>query len=330
MDGGSLEQLIQNSQYDFPWPSRISLAQDVAKGIQYLHSKGYFHRDLTSKNVLIRNGSSPRPNGKRRAVVADFGLAAPIPDPENFNGRLPQVGTPYWMSPECLRGCFYDHTSDIFSFGIILCEIISRLEADPDLLPRTPVFGVDYEAFAELIQDSECPAMFLKTALNCVKIDPKDRPKMGSVVDDLGAIISNKKRKTISNPGKKASIHVRKSTFSNREKLLQIARESARSDPHYKSTAKPTNPFSDLPRRLKLIEDMNSNELFCSCFEMLVSENGENDGGKDDAEQLTANVPIRKAVSLIHREASSTSSNGSNFHNFAFNEEIIAALTVQK
>ena len=49
------------------------------------------------------------------------------------------VGTPYWMAPEVLSGKSYDEKADVFSYGIVVCEIISRLDADPDEIPRMKV-----------------------------------------------------------------------------------------------------------------------------------------------------------------------------------------------
>ncbi|KAL4704892.1 hypothetical protein ACJJTC_018509, partial [Scirpophaga incertulas] len=133
-------------------------------------------------NVLIRNIG----DDNYMAVVADFGLAAKIPP--SVNGyRLPSVGSPWWMSPECLRGRWYDHRSDIFSYGIILCQLIARVDADPDVLPRTDNFGLNYTAFVELCDDDTQPD-FLRLAFNCCIFEPKERPLFPEIVSRLADI----------------------------------------------------------------------------------------------------------------------------------------------
>ena len=54
-------------------------------------------------------------------------------------------------------------------YGIILCEIIARVNADPDFLPRTENFGVDYLGFSRLVNE-ECPIELLKLAFTCVRV----------------------------------------------------------------------------------------------------------------------------------------------------------------
>uniref|UniRef100_A0A8C6CVJ6 dual-specificity kinase n=1 Tax=Moschus moschiferus TaxID=68415 RepID=A0A8C6CVJ6_MOSMO len=144
INSGNLEQLL-DSNLHLPWTVRVKLAYDIAVGLSYLHFKGIFHRDLTSKNCLIK-----RDENGYSAVVADFGLAEKIPDVSTGSEKLAVVGSPFWMAPEVLRDEPYNEKADVFSYGIILCEIIARIQADPDYLPRTEMDPKLRPSFVEI------------------------------------------------------------------------------------------------------------------------------------------------------------------------------------
>ncbi|XP_077005967.1 dual specificity testis-specific protein kinase 2 isoform X2 [Tamandua tetradactyla] len=182
INSGNLEQLL-DSNLHLPWIVRVKLAYDIAVGLSYLHFKGIFHRDLTSKNCLIKKDE----NGYS-AVVADFGLAEKIPDVSMESEKLAVVGSPFWMAPEVLRDEPYNEKADVFSYGIILCEIIARIQADPDYLPRTENFGLDYDAFQHMVGD--CPPDFLQLTFNCCNMDPKLRPSFVEIGKTLEEILS--------------------------------------------------------------------------------------------------------------------------------------------
>ncbi|KAM9425271.1 dual specificity testis-specific protein kinase 2 [Pholidichthys leucotaenia] len=179
INGGNLEQLLGSDVY-LSWSVRMSLALDIARGLKYLHSVGIFHRDLTSKNCLVRWES-----GVCSAVVGDFGLAEKIPDysEDGVEERLAVVGSPYWMAPEVLRGEVYNEKVDVFAYGIILCEIIARIQADPDFLPRAEDFGLDVVAFRQMV--GECPSEFLDLAIACCNMNAKRRSSFSQIVAEL-------------------------------------------------------------------------------------------------------------------------------------------------
>ncbi|XP_051875290.1 LOW QUALITY PROTEIN: dual specificity testis-specific protein kinase 1-like [Pristis pectinata] len=186
INGGSLEQILGSKEH-LPWLVRIKLALDIAKGLCYLHSKGIFHRDLTSKNCLVKCEDK-----SYTAVVGDFGLSEKIP---NYSGDgekepLAVVGSPYWMAPEVLRGELYDEKTDVFAYGIILCEIIARIPADPDYLPRTENFGLDVKTFQKMVGD--CPPVFLELAVLCCVMDSTQRPSFAEIVQRLEVILEKK------------------------------------------------------------------------------------------------------------------------------------------
>lgn len=189
INGGNLEQLLASDIY-LSWSVRLSLALDIARGLKYLHSKGIFHRDLTSKNCLVRWES-----GVCSAVVGDFGLAEKIPDysEEADQEPLAVVGSPYWMAPEVLRGEVYNEKVDVFAYGIILCEVIARIQADPDILPRTEDFGLDVETFQHMVGD--CPRDFLDLAITCCNMSAKLRPSFSQIAAALEQKQAERKQK---------------------------------------------------------------------------------------------------------------------------------------
>uniref|UniRef100_A0A4W5JLJ6 dual-specificity kinase n=1 Tax=Hucho hucho TaxID=62062 RepID=A0A4W5JLJ6_9TELE len=198
INGGNLEQLLDSDRY-LSWSVRMGLSQDIACGLQYLHSKGIFHRDLTSKNCLVRCE-----NGVFTAVVGDFGLAEKIPDYCDGADQQPLavVGSPYWMAPEVLRGEVYDEKVDVFAYGIILCEIIARIEADPDFLPRTEDFGLDVDAFENLVGD--CPTPFLNLAVLCCNEERKTAIPLGDYLSSEPATVHispYRRRSSLCRPG---------------------------------------------------------------------------------------------------------------------------------
>ncbi|GJQ85288.1 LIMK1 [Trypoxylus dichotomus] len=183
--GGTLTELIHDTSQPLPWEQRVSFAKDIAAGMAYLHSMNIIHRDLNSHNCLVREDKT--------VIVADFGLARIVSQATNSARRMSPkgplgsgkrqerkkrytvVGNPYWMAPEMMKGNKYDEKVDIFSFGIVLCEIIGRVQADPDFLPRSNDFGLNQNTFREKFCAS-CPEPFYKIAFLCTDLNPDKRP----------------------------------------------------------------------------------------------------------------------------------------------------------
>lgn len=185
IDGGCLESVILDTNRNLTWSTRLHLALDIARAMKYIHSKGYIHRDLTASNILLKTIK-----GKERlqAVVADFGLATRIPK-RGF--RLPTVGSPFYMSPECLNSKFYDERTDVFSFGIILIQLILRCDSDPERIARTNAYGLDYVEVGKKVKGTMCPLAFLADAFYCCQVDPKERPNFSKLSVDLGRLLNS-------------------------------------------------------------------------------------------------------------------------------------------
>ena len=113
--GQSLKDVIAGK--DLPIDRILEIGIHVCEGLQAAHEKGIIHRDIKPSNILLDDDG--------RARIVDFGLAA-IRGSEQLTKTGSTLGTMGYMSPEQVRGTEIDHRTDLFSFGVVLYELITK------------------------------------------------------------------------------------------------------------------------------------------------------------------------------------------------------------
>ena len=175
---GNLWDLLHNSRLELPFRLRLQMLLDTARGMQYLHSFNppIVHRDLKSANLLY--------NREYQVKVGDFGLSRAKEVQHTMTG---QCGTFQWMSPEVMQSQRYTEKADVFSFGIILWEVLFR---------QVPYQGFNsvQVSIAVITQNlrpplpSDTPPELAKLMQDCWATNPVQRPVFSDIIDRLQAI----------------------------------------------------------------------------------------------------------------------------------------------
>lgn len=177
------------------WAQQRKMSLDSALAMEHLHSQNppLLHRDLKSLNLFLDMPLSG-PADVPLVKVADFGLARRLPAELGPNGRRRQmtscVGTLEWMAPEVFCGLEYDEKVDVYSFGIVLHEIMCRAIPFKDVEPRDLKETVLMGARPDVnLMPARCPEVLKDLMKLCWTRSPVKRPGFEKIVHFLRATI---------------------------------------------------------------------------------------------------------------------------------------------
>jgi serine/threonine protein kinase len=177
MSGGSLNKLIYGNQ-SLTLKQRLDLALGICSGLKLLHKKDIVHKDLKSLNILLDGNGIPK--------IADFGTASVIKDNKTMTAGE-GVGSPCWMAPEICQNGKPSKKSDIYSFGMILWEIMAG-KAPYENKRNTMSILMDVSNGKRETIPSNCPAEIAHLIQQCWSQDPSERPDVDVIIATLNQI----------------------------------------------------------------------------------------------------------------------------------------------
>ncbi|KAK7295551.1 hypothetical protein RJT34_18461 [Clitoria ternatea] len=184
MSNGSLANLLYGEENKLSWDERLQIVIDISHGIEYLHEGAVppvIHRDLKSANILLDHSM--------RAKVSDFGLSKE----EFFDDRNSGLkGTYGYMDPAYISTSKFTMKSDIYSFGIIIFELITAIHPHQNLMEYINLAAMDYDGVDEIIDKQlvgkcnlEEVRQLAKIAHKCLHKSPRKRPSIGEVSQSI-------------------------------------------------------------------------------------------------------------------------------------------------
>lgn len=171
---GSLRAYLHKLEHKaIPLQKLIAFALDISRGMAYIHSQGVIHRDLKPENVLIDEDF--------RLKLADFGIAC---EEAVCDLLADDPGTYRWMAPEMIKRKSYGRKVDVYSFGLILWEMLTGTIPYEDMNPIQAAFAVVNKKLRPVIP-SNCPPAMRALIEQCWSLQPDKRPDFWQIVKVL-------------------------------------------------------------------------------------------------------------------------------------------------
>ena len=181
MSRGSVDDVIDKKRDNLPLNLRMKLLIDAAKGLLYLHNRKVIHRDIKPSNLLVDENWNCK--------VADLGVSTIKPA---LTKTMTVIGTPIYMAPEIITSQKYSESCDVYSFGVLMVEIITGLKPYSsyqanDLLQAQLLYQICNDGLRPSTEGLPSKALE-QLAMECWDPSPKMRPSMAEVLSRLKRI----------------------------------------------------------------------------------------------------------------------------------------------
>ncbi|KAM4619365.1 hepatocyte growth factor receptor [Polymixia lowei] len=184
MKHGDLRNFIRDEGHNPTVKDLMGFGLQVARGMEYLASKKFVHRDLAARNCMLDESYTVK--------VADFGLARDVYDKEYYSVHNKSgVKLPVkWMALESLQTHKFTPKSDVWSFGVLLWELMTR-----GAPPYSDVNSFDITVFLlqgrRMLQPEFCPDALYTLMIECWHPRPERRPTFSELVSHISSIFSS-------------------------------------------------------------------------------------------------------------------------------------------
>ncbi|XP_023421511.2 ephrin type-A receptor 2 [Cavia porcellus] len=181
MENGALDKFLREKDGEFSVLQLVGMLRGIASGMKYLANMNYVHRDLAARNILV--------NSNLVCKVSDFGLSRVLEDdPEatytTSGGKIPIR----WTAPEAISYRKFTSASDVWSYGIVMWEVMTYGERPYWELSNHEVMKAINDGF-RLPTPMDCPSAIYQLMMQCWQQERARRPKFADIVSILDKLI---------------------------------------------------------------------------------------------------------------------------------------------